>query len=263
MPDWIKKRVLITVRTYPVPSAKSIEASCTAGIADDGQWIRLFPVPYRLMDQDRRFNKWQWIDVSVLKAHDGRPESHKINPDSIVIGDRLDTKDGWRVRRGIIEPLRRLSLCRIKRERDENGSPTLGVFRPFQIKRLLIDEADENWTPEQLATLKQNTLFQKAPEHTLEKIPFDFRYEFRCGDSECTGHTMLCTDWEIGQAYRRWRVEYGSRWERPFRNRFEKEIIDKFDTHFFVGTVHQYPSSWIIVGLFYPPKQSLNAETPH
>jgi hypothetical protein len=44
MPNWIKKRVLITVRTYPVPSAKSIEASCTGGITGDGQWMRLFPV---------------------------------------------------------------------------------------------------------------------------------------------------------------------------------------------------------------------------
>ena len=88
----------------------------------------------------------------------------------------------------------------------------------------------------------------------MEKIPFDFKYEFTCGDVECNSHTMMCTDWEMGEAYRRWRVEYRDGWEAAFRNRFEKEMIEKFDTHFFVGTVHQYPGSWIIVGLFYPPK---------
>ena len=31
---WIKKQVLITVRTYPTPSKTVIEASCTAGICD-------------------------------------------------------------------------------------------------------------------------------------------------------------------------------------------------------------------------------------
>ena len=31
-------------------------------------------------------------------------------------------------------------------------------------------------------------------------------------------------------------------------------MIEKFDTHFYVGTVHRNPKSWIIVGLFYPPK---------
>jgi hypothetical protein len=36
-------------------------------------------------------------------------------------------------------------------------------------------------------------------------------------------------------------------------------MLEKNDTHFFVGTLHQYPKNWIIVGLFYPPKM---AEVP-
>jgi hypothetical protein len=56
------------------------------------------------------------------------------------------------------------------------------------------------------------------------------------------------------QSYRRWRKQYGNGWERKFRQRYEQELIEKFDTHFFVGTVHQYPNAWIIVGLFYPPR---------
>lgn len=78
----------------------------------------------------------------------------------------------------------------------------------------------------------------------------------RCGDLDCNGHTMLCTDWEMLEAYRSWRREYGDGWEEKFRNKFEKQMIEKFDTHFFVGTVHQHPGSWIVVGLFYPPKQT-------
>jgi hypothetical protein len=31
-------------------------------------------------------------------------------------------------------------------------------------------------------------------------------------------------------------------------------MIQKNDTHLCVGTVHQHPDSWIIVGLFYPPR---------
>jgi hypothetical protein len=65
---------------------------------------------------------------------------------------------------------------------------------------------------------------------------------------------MICTDWEMGQAYRAWRKEYGDDWEAKFRQRFETEMIEKNDTHFFVGTMHQNPGSWIIVGLFYPPR---------
>ena len=256
MPDWTKKRALITVRTYPTPSAKSVEASCTAGVSDDGQWIRLFPMPYRLMAEERRFKKWQWIEVETLKAsNDSRPESFKVNPDSIVVRESVDTKDGWEARRRLIEPLRRSSMCRIQRERDECGAPTLGFFKPFQIKRLLIKPAVQaEWTEDELAVLKQGgDLFQRAPEQLLEKVPLEFRYEFRCGDVDCNGHTMMCTDWEMIQAYRAWRREYGDKWEEAFRRRFETEMIGKNDTHFFVGTLHQYPKSWIVVGLFYPP----------
>jgi hypothetical protein len=94
----------------------------------------MFPVPARLMDHD----KWQWINVGLLKApSDSRPESYKINPDSIVIGDTVGTQDGWRTRSDLIKPLKRPSMCRIQQERVERGFPTLGVFRPYRIKRLL------------------------------------------------------------------------------------------------------------------------------
>ena len=260
MPDLIKKRVLITARTYPVPSLKSIEASCTAGITDDGQWVRLFPVPYRLMDQEHRFSKWDWIDLSVLKAGDNRPESYKIDSGSIQIGEHLGTEDRWMARRRIIDPLKEPTMCGLRRLRDEQGFPTLGVVRPHYIKRLIIEPTASAWTPVELQRLKQDDLFQKAPARTLEKIPFDFKYEFHCGDMHCNGHTMMCTDWEMGEAYRRWREAYGADWEKAFKNKFEAEMIEKCDTHFFVGTVHQHPGSWIIVGLFYPPKGT--APTP-
>ena len=89
MPSWIKQKVLIAVRTYPTPSSKSVEASCTAGVSD-GKWIRLFPIPYRLMNEARQFEKWHWIDVETTKAtNDQRPESFKINQDSIAIGEQV------------------------------------------------------------------------------------------------------------------------------------------------------------------------------
>ena len=42
--------------------------------------------------------------------------------------------------------------------------------------------------------------------------------------------------------------------EEKLRLKYEPEIIEKCDTHFYVGTVHQHPAAWIIVGLFYPPR---------
>lgn len=251
---WSTKRILITVRTYPVPARRGVEVSCTAGITEDGQWIRLFPVPYRFLDADRRFKKYQWIDVSVKKAsEDNRPESYKLNADSINILSQVSTTRRWQDRKDLVFPLKRHCLCCIKQEQEEGGSPTLGVFKPGNIQQFLIEPTETEWTHEQRSLLGQQVMFQEGPEHELEKIPYNFRYEFQCDESSCNGHSLSCTDWEMGQAYRSWRRQYGDNWEQKFRQRFETEMISRYDTHFYVGTVHRYPQSWIIVGLFYPP----------
>jgi hypothetical protein len=147
----------------------------------------------------------------------------------------------------------------IRSERDKNGEPTLGVFKPKKIKRLHIVESASEWTEKQKAILSQMPLgFERSPREELEKIPYDFLYEFVCDDPKCKGHKMSCTDWEMAEAYRSWRIKYGDRWEEKFRERFESAMIRDYDTHFFVGTLHQHPKTWIIVGLFYPPKATMD-----
>ena len=172
-----------------------------------------------------------------------------------IVANPLITDNSWRARKVIIFPLRASSLCELVRRRDAQGHPTLGLFKPKAIDCLTITPESPVWTPNQIDALRQGHLFLRKPERELEKIPFSFSYEFRCDDTACSGHKMICTDWEIGEAYRKWKAEYGSQWEQKFRQRFESDMISKYDTHFYVGTVHRYPSTWIIVGLFYPPFQ--------
>jgi hypothetical protein len=253
MPEtWSKRHALIVVRTYPVPATKGVEVSCTAAITDDGKWLRLFPVPWRFLDEDKRFRKYQWIDISVTKArNDPRPESFKLNDQSIHIGGSLAT---WAERQRFVGPLISNSLCEIQKVQRDDGSPTLGIFKPAVISKLIIEPTSEQWNVKELAILNQTLLpFQSAPAKQLEKIPFDFKYSFRCADGGCRGHNMICTDWEMGQAFRSWRQKYRSQWEEKFRQRFEMEMQQKYDTHFFVGTLHQHPNNWIIIGLYYPP----------
>lgn len=257
MAGWKKQRVLIVVRTYPVPAHKGIEVSCTAGVTDDGKWVRLFPVPYRFLQDDQRFAKYQWIEVDTLKARrDSRPESFNLNVETLKMFEKVSTADGWRKRKEILKPLMRASMCAIKNEWEENRSPTLGLFKPAKITRLILEPDDADWTTEELTALRQTDLFQKAPKEQLEKIPYSFKYEYTCSDANCTGHTMTCFDWEIGQSFRKWRTDYGVDWERAFRQRYEADMLHKYDTHFFVGNMHQHPGTWIIVGLFYPPRQT-------
>ena len=248
---WTQKRVLITVRTYPTPAVKGAEVSCTAGITD-GQWIRLFPIPYRRLEQRQKFRKYDWLDVRVAKAPDPRPESYTVDLDSIEVISSIPPDSGWQARKEIILPLRSPSLCRLKRERDVHQSPTLGMFKPKEIRRLLIEPDREDWTPAERAKLNQPNLFHQRATIELEKMPFRFQYEFVCDELGCPSHTLSCTDWEMGEAFRNWRRRYGSGWEEKFRLKFEHQMIHENDTHFYVGTLHLRPQIWIIVGLFYP-----------
>lgn len=256
------KRALIVVRTYPTPSKQGIEVSCTAAITDKGEWLRLFPVPYRFLTPDKQFRKYQWVDVTVSKAaKDPRVESYKIENNSIeIITDPLPPEHNWRARRQIIEPLIKPSLCWLQRERNANQFPTLGIFKPKTIKRLIVEDLPPDWTEGELQILRQRTLYgDVAPKAELEKVPCKFSYEFVCDDAECKGHTLMCSDWEMGESWRKWKNQYGDEWMLKFRQKFEAHMMVDCDTHFYVGTVNKNPKSWIIVGLFYPPKYS---ETP-
>lgn len=250
---WETKRVLITVRTYPSPARKSIESSCTAGICE-GKWIRLFPMPYRQLKPNQKFSKYQCVEMRVQKArNDPRVESYNPDPESIKpIPGVLPTDSQWKARKKLIFPLKSSSMCELQRLRDEHGEPTLGLFKPTKIKRLKIDPDDADWTVEQKQALQQMHMFETEPPEELEKIPFKFTYEFECADPQCGGHRMICTDWEMSELYRKVRESHGDNWEASFRQRYEDEMIHKYDTHFYVGTVHQHPASWIIVGVFRP-----------
>jgi hypothetical protein len=195
--------------------------------------------------------------VQVRRArNDARPESHNLNDSSIKIAKVMHPK-GWGAKEQILTRLRRPSLCDIERQREEYGYPTLGLFKPARIKVLQIKPAESpDWTSRELAILNQGRLDLggNEPKQRLEKIPYEFRYEFECADPACKGHALMCTDWEMGQSYRSWRRTYGAGWEEKFRERYEHDMIKRYDTSLFVGTLHQYPNRWIIVGLYYPPK---------
>ncbi len=250
----VTKRALIVVRTYPVPVPLGVESSCTAAITESGEWLRLFPVPWRLLPTDQRFRKYQRVKLTVRKAADDpRFESYNLKPDGItVLSEPLAS---WQAKKEYVYPLRSPSLCELIRQRDVNQRPTLGVFRPASITRLRIQALDPNWSEAELGMLRQSHLFIASPKQELEKIPFRFYYQFSCNDAGCGGHNMMCTDWEMSESFRDWRQKYGeSGWVEKFRQRYEIEMSEKYDTHFIVGTVAAHPNRWIIIGLFYPPR---------
>jgi len=67
----------------------------------------------------------------------------------------------------------------------------------------------------------------------------------------------MIEDWEVGELF--WRmVDKGHSHEEAtqiVKDKLLKVVCgeDK-DTYFYVGTILEYPTSWVIVGVFYPKK---------
>ena len=91
-----RTKVLITVMTYPHPSERHQELVCVAGIQENGEWVRMYPVDYRYRPYHQRFRKYQWINVDLLThghRNDDRKESRKPKLDTIeLLGEPLSTK---------------------------------------------------------------------------------------------------------------------------------------------------------------------------
>lgn len=249
----MRKRVLITIRTYPTPSRRTVEASCTAGITEEGEWIRLYPLNYRLLRNNQKFHKFQWIEVDLVRAtNDNRPESHKLDTETLTVESAVIAQ--WPERERWLAPLRSASFCALKAERDLNHFPTLGLFRPKTIVRLKIERESPGWSESDLAKLRQLHMFAKDPPQELEKIPFKFVYTFTCDDPSCPTHNFSCFDWEMAESYRVWRTRYeDDGWQVKFRETYEREMIEKYDTQFFVGNFAQHQANWGIVGILRSP----------
>ena len=208
-----RQRILILCKTYPSPSARYVETSCVAGMAESGQLVRLFPVPFRLVEDDQQFKKWQWVSARVRRAQDdARPESHRVSVDTIQLeGEPLPTRDHWIARREAIKSVPVFeSFAALDAAREAVGA-TLGLVRPNRLLGLDITPVDNpDWTEDEKAKLlqeqQQGSLFDAGEDlrslKTLKKLPYDFHYRYECqATAGVIEHRHKLVDWEAGALY--------------------------------------------------------------
>lgn len=262
-----RERILILAKTYPSPSAKHVETSCVAGINQKGSMRRLYPVPFRLIEQDQQFKKWQWIEVGIEKAAaDHRSESHKVDIGSLAAKDVITTKQGWAGRREWIDKIPTFgNFEEIEQARKDDGL-SLALLRPKQVLCLVIKDArNKAWTDEEREKLTraqmQGDLFSEAQARQqvreLRKVPFDFYYSYLCdtpdGEKE---YRHKIVDWEAGALFWKMYTEHGpTDWVDKFRSKLETDLTRR-DLMFLMGNQHRFPEQWLIVSLIYPPKRT-------
>lgn len=262
----VTKDIFITVKTYPTLSTKRGELVCTAGITWEGEWIRLYPIPFRNLPYDEQYRKFQWVKVCVIRNEkDFRPESFRVIDQEIKPGKVITS---WKERNKIIFHQGMTvytNLDSMIREA-KTKSTSLAIFKPSVIHDMIVEPTEREWDADKLAAMKarkqQLTLFQTEDELTsffvehVKKLPYKFSYRF----SDDAGHesTLMIEDWEIGALY----------WNCLKRCSFDEkkaveQVLDKYrsfsekDIYFFMGTTlqfHQVSSNpFIIIGVYYPP----------
>lgn len=261
-------KVLITVKTYPIPSAKYDELVCTAGVTESGEFIRLYPIRFRDLPYSQQYKKYQWVEVLAEKhkGRDVRKESFRPKEDSLkILGEPIGTERGWAERAKFALARRAASMEALYDQQKADGT-SLGVIRPKRFLDIEISADDAEWKPQFLEALRQQRLWddRTATREPPRKVPWKFHYRFECDDPRCNGnHRMMIEDWELGALY--WRcIDNG---DSP--TSAAAKVKDKFlgkmcaperDTHLFVGTVLEH-GTWVVIGVFWPPRDDSGANS--
>ena len=271
----MNEKILIIVKTYPTLSQKYAELVCTAGVTENGEWRRLYPVRFRQLYDEQKYKKYQWVEAEVEKSEaDSRPESYKIVRNSLnTIGSPLPTDNDWRGRREIFldkveiyEDMKALIGCAHRNEL------SLAAFKPTRFLQFTHEPVEREWDAKKLANLEKEKLqlhLFKDEEtvarelKVVSKLPYKFSYQFEdsCGKTS----KLMIEDWEIGALYWTCLKNSGGD-ERVALEKVREKYWDQFvqsgshDLTLVLGTTLEHhnkkaPNPFVIISVFYPPPE--------
>jgi hypothetical protein len=266
-----RQRILITVKTYPTLSQKYGETVCTAGVREDGSWVRIYPVPFRRLGEAEQYRKFDWVECRLLpNPGDVRPETFRpADARELTRVGHLDTAGSWRERRRLL-----LQTARVYDKLDEiiagakANRISLAVFRPSRVLDLIVEDDDREWDISKLAAFRdasrQHELFSddswRETFKLVPKLPYKFSYKFE--DVNGRQSVLRILDWEIGALY--WNcLRRANGDEREALNKVREKYFDDFlrrDLHFFLGTTLQWhhvaPNPWVVIGVLPIPHEN-------
>lgn len=267
-PQWEEHKVLIWGKTYPELSSKYYETVCTGGTLDDGRFIRLYPIPFRYLDDESAFTKYQWVTLRIKKATDDpRPESYKVDIKSIKIGNKVIIgKSGWNTRADLIFKNKDYIFNSVEDllKINKNKRTSLGFVKPKEILGIEIDERPESEYHDFVKKIeankertKQIEIFGPVSVRDLKSLQFvskRFKIHWACNNPVCKTHKMSILDWEAYELVRRIGIDKAKQ--------KLTEILDltNHDIGFFLGNFRLYQNTFAIGGIWYP-KRTKNTET--
>ena len=249
MDQYQKRRVCVLVKAQPQDSQKYDETVCVAVVTEDHRLLRLYPVRFRHLPDDKRFRRFDWIDVDITRAHsDPRPESFKLKEDSLAIVRKHDQATPEENAR-LWLPAVSASVAELEDLQQTTGQ-SLGIIRPEPETVRFKYQAIKRAPPEDQATTQmvyQQASLLEAPLKRLPAPEYVFRYEFACGGKE---HAMQLHDWEVQTTYHAYRRKYGTEKEALEKmTEFYQDKAPARNLHLIMGTMQKRPYQFICIGV--------------
>ena len=267
----IRKKVLLTVKAYPLPSRSYGELVCTAGVDEDGNWVRIYPVPLAFLNSEE-FKKYTWIEIDLIKREKGkdfRPESHSpanLDLSDIEVVGVLGTGHEWAERRKYCLREVYTSLTKLWEDARPPRHKSLATFKPTAVLDLIWEEEEREWKQKWQEEWKQTNLFSFRDDdgtkvrEMIKKVPYKFSYKII--DADGIESTMMIEDWEIGALY--WNCLARAEGNESIalqkvKEKYLDDLAGTKDLHLFLGTTQRYhamgaKNPFVIVGVFYPAK---------
>jgi hypothetical protein len=269
----MRLKILITVKAYPAISRKYNETVCTAGITEEGKWIRIYPIPFRQLNYDKQFRKYEWIELTLERnLSDFRPESFR--PKDLFLKDMVSygvvEPDGdiWMERRKFILKKVYTNLEHLISEaKNLKICTSLAVFKPTQILDFTYEVTEREWNKKKINYLEtkklQLNLFDNQDEEDISefelvnKLPFKFSFSFK--DDSGKKSKLMIEDWETGMLFGNSLIRHHGNEKKAcddVKNKYFNDFARTKDYYLFLGTTMLYhltaPNPFVIIGDFRP-----------
>lgn len=223
--------------------------------------MRLYPIPYRHLNKEQKFHKYQWIEADILRdTRDPRPESHKL-AGTLTPLTCLGTSKQWDERKSVVLKHVYTDLASLIAEaRDVTTFTSLATFKPARIIGFSIERDNHRSDAKKKRKALEKQLSKEQARHLAEHVPYKFYYTFV--DKAGKRSRLQILDWEIYQLCRKLIRKYGRRKAviyQHLREKYFNEFTNEREIHLFLGTnkywhIRRSTNPFMIVGVFYPPK---------
>ncbi len=240
---------MILIKAQPHRSSRYFETVCCAGVGRDRRWRRQYPVPFRILKDNQKFGRWQWISYDFVKPkEDQRAESQKVLSKSLIAKGQMKLGE----RADFLAPLIMGSLHEANARRQ-----SLALIRPLSIRL----EANEK-SASQLAseTTKHRELASQLSlleedEEVEPLTPCRMQFVLRWTDQDGKLHRQECDDWETAAAFNRFERKYGEELAVEYlREKYEEQYFSSglvlgFSTHSRRNVEYATSNQWLLVGM--------------